>query len=346
MDLNVAFVTNARAVVGWYRGALPALYSGADWFGVSGDDPRIVASQVTKRSWPDQCHEYDVVVWQQPLSPSHRAMIRELREAGVKVIIEVDDYLHGVAKMNDHDFRDRPEFGKKSMEDFERMMSVCDGLIVSTQYLHDKYARFNEKAFVCLNGLDLGRYEKTRTPHQTVNLGWAGATGHTNSFQRVAQAIHETLVDNPSTTFISIGQDFAAAYSSLKDDAQRERTMSLPWSSLEIYPNALACFDIALAPARNTGWYRAKSALRFYEAAALGIPTIGDPLVYGEINHGVDGFLVESDEDWRDYMELLVNDHDLRLRMGLAARARAWSEFDMNVRVKQWTTAIAEVAAG
>ncbi len=347
MDMsNTAFVTNGRAVVGWYRGALPALHLGADWFGVAAEDPKVVATQVAKRSWPESAHEYDAVVWQQPLVPSHRAMIRDLRASGVKVIIEVDDYLHGVAKMDDHDFRDRPEFGKKSMQEFERQMSVADGLIVSTQYLLDKYARFKpEQSYLCLNGLDLGRYEKSRVPHNTVNIGWAGATGHVNSFQRVAQAIHGTLVANPNTTFISIGQNFADAYGELKDDQARDRTMSLPWSSLEVYPNAMSCFDIALAPARNSGWYRAKSALRFYEAAALGIPTIGDPLVYSEINHGVDGLLVESDEDWRDHMELLVNDHDLRERMGLAARVRAWSEFSMDVRVQQWRDAIEGVMA-
>lgn len=345
MDMSkVAFVGNSRAVVSWYRCALPALFSGADWFGVVPTDPKVVTTKVAKRSWAE-ADQYEVIVWQQPLVFESREMIRHLRSKGVKVIIEMDDYLPGVPKMDDHDFKSRPEFGKKAMQSLDKMISICDGLIVSTQFLADKYRHLKPDAtYVCLNGLDLGRYAKGRPEHEGVNLGWAGATGHRDSFQRIAQTVADVLNAHPETTIVTIGQGFAEAYSILPPRDGKPRHMSLPFSSLEIYPNAMTIFDIALAPARNTGWYRAKSALRAYEAAALGIPVIGDPLVYSEVQHGVTGLLVEGEDDWRDNIELLVTDHDMRERMGRAAREWAWSTVDMRVRVNQWVEAIGEVA--
>jgi glycosyltransferase involved in cell wall biosynthesis len=343
--MKVAYVTNGRTVVGWYRGALPALYSGADWFGIVPEAPTVVATQITRTPW-EQRGDYDVIVWAQPLTQQCRDEIRALRAGGTKVIVEVDDYLAGVAKMPDHDFKDRVEFGKKSMQKFEQMISVCDGLIVSTEFLKRQYGRLNDKTFVCLNGLDLARYDKGRVPHPTVNIGWAGATGHAQSFQRVAQAVADVLNANERTSIITVGQGFAEAYANIAKSADgQDRYLSLPFSSLETYTNAMSLFDIALAPARNTGWYRAKSALRYYEAAALGIPTIGDPLVYGEIEHGVTGLLVEGEDDWFDMLDMLVKDDEMRIAMGHAARKKAWTEFDMTVRVQKWQEAIAEVMA-
>lgn len=344
--MNVAYISNGRTVVGWYRCALPALYSGADWFGVASVDPRVVVTQIAKRSWPQQAHEYDAVVWSMPITKEHRAMIRELREQGVKVIVELDDYLPGVPKMGDHDFRERPEFGKKSMDALNKMISTCDGLIVSTEFLASKYRHLQPNTYVCLNGLDMARYAKSRPAHETVNIGWAGATGHRDSFQRVAQAIADTLTAHENTSIITIGQPFADAYSVVTKEGGPQRHLAIPFVSLEVYTNAMCLFDIALAPARNTSWYRAKSALRYYEAAALGIPVIADPLVYGEVHHGVTGLLVEGEDDWRDMLEELVTNHELRLQMGQNARDLAWTEFNMRNRVGQWQAALAEVIEG
>jgi glycosyltransferase involved in cell wall biosynthesis len=102
-------------------------------------------------------------------------------------------------------------------------------------------------------------------------------------------------------------------------------------------------FDIAFAPARESGWYRGKSALRYYEAAALGIPTIGSPVVYGEIEDGKTGFLADTPQEWEEALEFLIVNDDVRLEMGRNAREVALAEFDMNVRVKQWLEVIDEV---
>ena len=51
----------------------------------------------------------------------------------------------------------------------------------------------------------------------------------------------------------------------------------------------MSTFDVALAPSGNNNLFRGKSDLRWLEASALGIPVVGDPAVYPEIEDGITG---------------------------------------------------------
>lgn len=336
-DPKVLFVGVGRTIVGWYRAALPALYLKHDWVGIA-DGCEVVNGLWTHTGHPK---DYDIVVWQQPSTNAHRDMIRKIRANGTKVLVEVDDYLHGVRRMKDHDFKNKKTFTKKQLAEFERSLSMTDGLICSTEFLKGKYGRFSPRSWVCKNGLDMGRYERNTPPHDMVNIGWAGATGHVMSFDNLRGVVSEKLERYDNTTFISIGAPMAQGWVHHLGN----RVMELPFASLESYPNAWSMFDISLAPARDTGWYRGKSCLRVYEAAALGVPSIASPVVYEEaIEHGRTGFLAESPQEWSDCLDILINDRDLRKSMGQAAREQAREEWDMKYRCAQWEQVIQEVA--
>ena len=55
-------------------------------------------------------------------------------------------------------------------------------------------------------------------------------------------------------------------------------------------PAAMSLFDIGFDPMGKAPWRRARSPLRWLEAAAWGIPFVGDPRIYPAIEHGVTGF--------------------------------------------------------
>jgi len=335
---DILFVGRGKSAISWYRSSLPALYLNCDWIGLNPSTMTSVNGfQRRETAFPSNAFDYKIIIWQQPVHQNEIDLISALRKSGVKVVIDCDDYLHGVRKMKDHDFRDAPIFSKKSMNEWEKTMRRCDGLILSTDYLHSKYKHHNKNAWVCKNGLDLGRYDLTLPRKNGINIGWAGATGHSTAFANILGAIGNTLMNYSESTFVSVGQPFAQMF------ASTGRAMSIPFTPIDVYPNAMTIFDFALAPARDSGWYRAKSALRYYEAAALGLPIIADPLIYSEVEHGVTGFLVEEHDDWEKYMGMLIENEDLRLTMGKAARQRAYEEFDMFSRRHQWRRVLEEV---
>lgn len=64
---------------------------------------------------------------------------------------------------------------------------------------------------------------------------------------------------------------------------------------------------------------------------ALGIPTVATPLGSNPevIRHGVTGFLADSEKEWIEYLSLLINDHELRLRMSHASARAAQEKYSL-----------------
>ncbi len=82
---------------------------------------------------------------------------------------------------------------------------------------------------------------------------------------------------------------------------------------------AIAETDVNLAPLDLTSPFcNAKSELKFFEAAAVGVPTIASAMepFAAAIEHGVPGFLARDPGEWRDTLELLVASRARRRQVG------------------------------
>lgn len=343
------FVSHSVARAGWYRCVLPAMYlgEGHDWAAIAGDPPglTLVSSWVNKSTQEPDMLSYDVIVLEQVRGVRWFNLIRKLRGRGVKVLYEVDDYLHGIHKSDDHDFA---QFYQKShLKEHEQCMRACDGAIVSTQFIADKYQRvFRDRPiWVCENGLDMGRYRLTRPERgqlagrETVTILWAGATGHQRTVIPWVQEIRKVMQKHPYVSFVSIGQDFAA----LLHEEFPDRVISVPFSALETYPCAMMLGDVIIAPAGKSDWARAKSDLRVMEAAALGIPVVADKHYVNSVDEGETGIVVQTIFEVEGALSRLVTNHDLRFEMSRKSREKAIAEFAMERRVWQWTKALTEV---
>jgi hypothetical protein len=320
------------SAVGWYRCYLPALFLGADWIGVIGQPPNLhyVTGLVANATKMPNFLDYKVIVIQQPRGRGWLTMIRGLQSQGIKVVYEVDDYLHAIRKTQGHDFTSH--FAKKDLAELELCMRVCDAMICSTAFIARRYRQHNANVSVCETGLDLGRYRLTRPPRPTVTIGWAGATGHASSVLPWIEATARVMLARPNANFATIGQNYADGLA----DAFPGRTISVPWTMVETYPAAMTLFDIALAPAGKGNFFRGKSDLRWLEAGALGIPIVADPDVYPQIEDGVTGFHAATPVHAGELVMALVDDPNLRLQVGEAARAHVAEHRDMRVCCRNW----------
>lgn len=314
---DVLLVGLGATAVCYYRVLLPAHELGCDYVGLYGDPPE--ASYATglvdgETRMPDFT-AYKLVVLQQPKGPKWLEIIRALQARGTVVVYEVDDWLHSIKNRPEHDFK--AGFTNADLAQYEACMKACDAMIVSTPFLAGVYRHFNRRVFVCRNGIDAARYELTRPLRADVTVGWAGATGHQDAVGPWLQQVGEIMLSRSDVNFVSIGQPFARA---LERHFGPRRAITVPFAAIEQYPAAMTLLDVALAPATNAGWYRAKSDLRFLEAGALGIPLIGDPNVYPTIVDGVTGFHAATPLRMRRHLLELVDDRELRTRVGQAAR--------------------------
>jgi glycosyltransferase involved in cell wall biosynthesis len=93
---------------------------------------------------------------------------------------------------------------------------------------------------------------------------------------------------------------------------------------------AIAETDINLAPLEpGNPFCEAKSELKFFEAAIVGVPTIAsatEPFA-AAIEDGISGLLVTDAQGWRRALDLLVTSPDRRRAVGAAAKQRALARF-------------------
>lgn len=339
---RVCFVGLDASAPCYYRVMLPAMELGADWTGVIGFPPNIrwVTGGVKGESQlPNLVEDYDIVVIQQPKGDSWEALIKAVQATGAKVIFEIDDYVHGVPDVEHHDFA--AAFDKRALMLYERCMRASDAIIASTEYIAKKYKKFNPNVFVCRNGLDLRRYALGKPERPTLNIGWAGSTGHQKMMMPWLNHVAHVMEARPEVNFVSIGAPFATA---LQPKFGEQRAIAIPWAAIEQYPAAMTMFDVALAPGGGNSWFKGKSDLRWLEASALGIPVIGRPSVYREMEDGVTGFHATGPHELVEPLNRLLSEPELRQEIGAAAKAYVTEHRSIGAVAEDWREALAAVA--
>lgn len=344
IERDVLFMGLGSTAVCYYRAMLPAMALGADWVGISGEPPGLHwstglakdADGMPQSAMPDLTR-YRIIVIQQPAGKGWIKVIKGLQERGIKILYEVDDYLHGIKNMDDHDFAG--SYGKDYLAQAEEAMKACDGVIASTEWIRGNYSHFNKRAYLCRNGIDLGRYNLTKPERPTINVGWAGATGHLKAVTPWLQQVAQVMQYRENVNFVSIGEAFAKGF---EPHFGEERCIAVPWAAIEQYPSAMTMMDIALAPGGTGGWWRGKSDLRWLEAGALGIPIIANPDVYPEIEDGKTGMTARTPTEVAEKLLLLLNDNGLREKIGEAAKAHIKEKRTMRQMREQWADAFAD----
>jgi glycosyltransferase involved in cell wall biosynthesis len=131
------------------------------------------------------------------------------------------------------------------------------------------------------------------------------------------------------------------------------RLRRLPMQDWRDLPELLRDLDVNLAPLEPLGRFNeAKSAIKWLEAALCGTPTIASPTqpIVEVVDHGVNGFLASTPEEWGSALRTLLTDDVARPSVGARARRDAllgWSPPEQAVRyLAILRSAAAVVSAG
>jgi glycosyltransferase involved in cell wall biosynthesis len=94
-----------------------------------------------------------------------------------------------------------------------------------------------------------------------------------------------------------------------------------PWSTNTEVADLQEC-DIGLVPLLDNPWNHWKFFFKTVQYMAVGLAVVARRMGSNAevIQDGINGFLVDSEGEWYDRLQLLVEDAALRRRMGAAAR--------------------------
>ena len=339
---DVLFLGRTHSAVSWYRTGSPALTLGCDWKGGFGDphDYTILADLSRNPFEAPEYDKYKIIVLQQAFGKNWQAQIYRWREKGIKVLYEIDDFIHGVHRIPGH--AGAKAFSKSRLPLYEACMAAADGLLCSTEFLADKYRKYNENAWICRNGIEGYRYKDLELPkREGIHVGWAGGEGHQGNVLPWLRQVETLMRENEDIYFFCVGLDFVR---DMHKDTQ-ERAMHIPFVLIELFPGVLCNFDIAIAPAGKNHFFRAKSDLRWLECGALGIPLVADPFIYRDIDHQVTGLVAETPHEARKHIGDLIQTEEYRLEIGANVREYILNNRTIEHTCSDWEQAFIEVVS-
>ena len=94
--------------------------------------------------------------------------------------------------------------------------------------------------------------------------------------------------------------------------------------------------DVGIMPLPDNPRTQAKGGFKLIQYLAAGVPGVASPVGVNTkiVEHGVTGFLADTEKQWRDALCQLVEDHALRDRLSAQGRALVEKEYDISVGTK------------
>ncbi len=101
-----------------------------------------------------------------------------------------------------------------------------------------------------------------------------------------------------------------------------------PWSEVTEVADILG-FDVGIMPLPDDPWERGKCGYKLIQYMACARPVIASPIGANRqiVEHGVNGFLATTDEDWRSALDMLYAAPELRARLGRAGRQKVETSY-------------------
>ena len=232
-----------------------------------------------------------------------RQMLAEAASHGSIVLQEMDDHPHvNEAAARDHYF----------------LFRAVSAVQTSTQYLAEYLREFNPHVYLFENQLaelPPARSYDENAPQTTI---FFGALNRRADWEPLMPSINAAIQEHGDRLYFRVVSDYAF-YQQLRTERKsyvggtQDGSVVAPY---ERYVEELHSSDIALLPLNDTEFNRAKSDLKFIEAAGNGAAVLAAPTVYAAtVRDGETGLIYHSPKEFAQKLDLLIRRADLRRRL-------------------------------
>jgi len=220
-----------------------------------------------------------------------------------------------------------------SHEQNRHIAGLVNGIIVSTPYLADVYAEFNDQVFVCRNSIDPADWEEPEKPDDGVlRIVFAGSNVHVFDFPLARKAL-KWAARQPNTEVTLWGFDQPPAWGYPMGE----------WvNSLEDFRKGLGRYDIGIAPLQNTTWNKAKSDIKALEYAMAGaLPIVARTEAYAPWWRDLNWpYVAQTEDEWAKIIRHLVSNYDEVLAGAAAAKQYVLEQRTIKHEIIRWEEAI------
>lgn len=272
-----------------------------------------------------EMNDIDVVVYERPYGETALSHLRLMKLFGKKTFIEHDDWMFG---KKGHPCNKTAKIWKDSgvLSISTTMCNEADGIIVTSERLREKMLYLNPNICVVPNYIDSDLWQNRDSKSYDKDISYVASPAHTRDIKDISMTLWR-LSKKYKTIF------FGCEPVGIPDIEYNKGI------NIGEYPRAIAGLSkVGIAPLIRDEFSECKSPIKWFEYSMSGIAVVAQnyPPYSDFIEHGIDGMLADSPEEWRSAIEELLSDDNKREEMVRNAQDRILSEFTIQKNINKW----------
>ena len=266
---------------------------------------------------------FDIVMVEKEVLPFFFALPeRWLGWLGVPYVVDYDDALF-------HQYDRHKSLWVRSLlsRKIARVMDGADLVTVGNDYLAD-YARGvgAKRVEIIPTVIDLGFYpcvSPIASPNPVFTIGWIGSPSTAKYLQAIAPALARVCKG---------GRARVQLIGSGPIELPGVPVELLEWSD-DTEVGFLQHFDVGIMPLPDEPWERGKCGFKLIQYMASSLPVVASPVGVNSdiVEPNVNGFLACTVEEWTLALLAILDDVDLRHRMGQLGRKKVEEHYALQV---------------
>lgn len=270
-----------------------------------------------------------IIIYRSPISPELLRLCHLAKDYEKPVFFDIDDLVFDTVYTDQLSYTqglDPVEKGNydAGVRNYGYMLENCDGAITSTNQLQEELKKYQSKVLLNSNlasddliAISSQHIKDYSQPSDIVKIGYfSGSISHNENFELIKPAIKQLLKKYSNVQLHIVG--ILDIPKDMKPFGNQIVTHDyVDWDKL---PALISEVDINLAPLVDSIFNRAKSEIKWIEAALVKVPTVASKIgaFSDEVVDGETGLLA-TDDEWFDKLESLVLSLELRQKLAESA---------------------------
>jgi|GEM_PF-104084 len=280
---------------------------------------------------------YDLVVLHCEAAPYlPLIMERMLKKGGMKVIYDFDD-----AVFHNYDQHPNALIRLLFKNKIRTLLSLVDGVSAGNAYLATYAKKVNKKVFIVPTVVDMDCYpvkEYDQRDSKEFRIGWLGSPSTAIYLDPILKILDRFCCEHKAKVIL-MGSGKIAGISNNFEIQQ--------WSESEELKMLLS-LDAGIMPLPETPWARGKCGFKLIQYMACGLPVIASSVGVNQeiVEHNINGFLANTDQQWYDALAQLYHHRDLRKSMGEKGRAKVVCKYSVQSNISNFAVMLHSVMSG